>query len=398
MIPSILLIAASALGAANVPTPTGTPWPMHTVDNTSEGADGARLADVNGDGLLDIATGWEEGNSIRVYLNPGTDRVQVPWPKVIVGDVGAPEDAVLADMDGDGAIDVVSCSEGGAQQVWFHWAPTDAKKILDAASWETVALPVAAKRAKWMFSLPCDVNGDGQLDLVAGAKNDGAAIGWFESPEDPRDVAAWQWHPMRDAGWIMSLVLHDMNSDGNMDIVYTDRRGARTGMGWLEHPGNNSGTDLTGPWLDHVMGGTEYEVMFVGRGSNGAGATTSWWCAAKAGGIIRIDRSEGDRWQQQVLAMPAGTGGGKGIALGDLNLDGHEDVALTCENAEGKHGVLWLDGNPTQNWAPNTIAGLVGTKFDLVRLHDFDGDGDLDLLTCEEREGLGVVWYENPVK
>ncbi len=33
---------------------------------------------------------------------------------------------------------------------------------------------------------------------------------------------------------------------------------------------------------------------------------------------------------------------------------------------------------------------------------DLDGDGDLDVLTCEENygeksEGLGVIWYENPL-
>jgi hypothetical protein len=25
-----------------------------------------------------------------------------------------------------------------------------------------------------------------------------------------------------------------------------------------------------------------------------------------------------------------------------------------------------------------------------------DGDGDLDVITCEERDQLGVIWYENP--
>ena len=25
-----------------------------------------------------------------------------------------------------------------------------------------------------------------------------------------------------------------------------------------------------------------------------------------------------------------------------------------------------------------------------------DADGDLDVLTCEERKNLGVIWYENP--
>ena len=29
---------------------------------------------------------------------------------------------------------------------------------------------------------------------------------------------------------------------------------------------------------------------------------------------------------------------------------------------------------------------------------DMDGDGDLDVLTCEERDNLGVIWYENPLR
>ena len=36
-------------------------WTRHTIDNSSRGADGVRFLDVNGDGLEDIATGWEEG-------------------------------------------------------------------------------------------------------------------------------------------------------------------------------------------------------------------------------------------------------------------------------------------------------------------------------------------------
>ncbi len=46
----------------------------------------------------------------------------------------------------------------------------------------------------------------------------------------------------------------------------------------------------------------------------------------------------------------------------------------------------------------NDIAGRVGTKFDLIELLDLDQDGDLDVITCEEVENLGVVWYENPAR
>jgi len=33
------------------------PWALHVIADTSRGADGAKLADVNGDGLMDITTG-----------------------------------------------------------------------------------------------------------------------------------------------------------------------------------------------------------------------------------------------------------------------------------------------------------------------------------------------------
>ena len=42
----------------------------------------------------------------------------------------------------------------------------------------------------------------------------------------------------------------------------------------------------------------------------------------------------------------------------------------------------------------------MGVKYDRIELMDLDGDGDLDVLTCEEQEagtGMGVFWYENPI-
>ena len=37
-----------------------------------------------------------------------------------------------------------------------------------------------------------------------------------------------------------------------------------------------------------------------------------------------------------------------------------------------------------------------GVKFDRIHIMDVDSDGDLDVITCEERDNLGVIWYENP--
>ena len=52
-------------------------------------------------------------------------------------------------------------------------------------------------------------------------------------------------------------------------------------------------------------------------------------------------------------------------------------------------------------WDWHQLSGPKGIKFDRIELLDIDGDGDLDVLTCEENygtnsQGLGVIWYENP--
>jgi hypothetical protein len=59
--------------------------------------------------------------------------------------------------------------------------------------------------------------------------------------------------------------------------------------------------------------------------------------------------------------------------------------------------VLWLRGEE-QGWRLFDLSGAAGVKFDLLETLDIDGDGDLDVLTCEETENLGVIWYENPAR
>ncbi|MFG0334255.1 MAG: FG-GAP repeat domain-containing protein [Maioricimonas sp. JB049] len=372
-------------------------WSRHTIDDSSRGADGVRLADVNGDHRLDITTAWEEGGRIRAYLHPGVDHLRDAWPAVTVGRVNSPEDAVFADLDGDGRLDVVSSCEGRTRTVYFHFAPADPDAWLDESQWVTVPVPALQGQQQWMFCLPLDVDGQNGIDLVVGSKGQGASVGWLRSPADPRDAAAWTWHPLDRAGWIMSLIAEDMDGDGDLDILLSDRKGKHRGIRWLENPGPSGTT-----WNRHVIGAEDREIMFITLGDVDGDGLKDIVGPARGDSLLLLRRKspDGRTWEPHEIAMPQNTGTGKGIGIGDIDRDGQTDLVVSCENAKGHHGLFWLsyrNAFTDNSWDFYPISGTEqGIKFDLVELIDLDGDGDLDLLTCEERDNLGVIWYENP--
>ena len=401
---------AADIGALEF-TDDNAAWARHVIDSAIGGADGARFEDVNNDGLLDIAVGWEQAGISRAYLNPGPSGVKEVWPAVTVGVTPDVEDAVFADVDGDGAIDVVSATEGGNRQLMVNFAPADPADYTNSAMWTTVAFPTLstpnAPSQRWMYSLVMDVNQDGNLDVVSGGKDD-AKVGWFEAPEiNKRDLSKWQYHEMGNVGWTMSLIESDMDGDGDSDIVLTDRQTdfGLQGARWLENPGSDG--DQTSLWTNHFIG-TQYEqTMFMTLADmDGDLDLDIVYPVANDQRVLWLERldSTGDSWTEHVINGPANVGSGKAIEVADINNDGQLDLILSFANARnGKSGVVWLEYSNSvfdSDWVRHEISGPDGVKFDLVTMLDLDDDGDLDLVTTEEKGSdeipeLGVIWYEN---
>ena len=414
MLKIALALALVALCAGQVRA--ADPWPRHVIDNSSRGADGVRLADVNADGRPDIVTGWEEGGVTRVYLNPGPAKANQKWPAVTVGKTPSVEDAVFSDLDGDGATDVVTCCEGKTRAMFVHWAPKDTSRYLMPDAWKTEAIPASKGIMMWMFCFPAQIDGERGIDLVAAGKGGGAQLGWFEAPENPRDLAAWTWHPILGVGWIMSLVLFDMDDDGDRDILATDRKGKTSGCFWLENPG--PGPALAKPWPRHDVGGAGREVMFLTQADLDGDGRRDVLVAAKPRDILFLRRAsaDGKAWQPHTIRIPETAGTTKAVTVGDIDLNGRPDVVFTCEGAKGNlSGVMWLSCRRKKvpgafsakrylepfsdaEWDAHDISGPEGVKYDLVELVDLDADGDLDVLTCEESANLGLIWYENPTR
>lgn len=389
----LLLVAITFASTADA-----EPWKRHTIDNSSRGADGVRLMDVNGDGLQDITTGWEQGGVIRVYLHPGHQKAKQHWPAVTVGKVKSPEDAVFVDLDNDGRVDVVSCCEGKTKTIFAHWAPKQKSDYLKPDAWITQPIASTQSKQSWMFAVPLEIDGQHGIDLVVGSKGGNATIGWLQAPASPRDMSAWKFHPLYKAGWIMSLEVIDIDQDGDLDVVASDRKGKTTGIIWLENPGKEQSD-----WQTHRLAGDGLEVMFLDIGDLNGDAVDDIACATRNGkSLVMLRETTSQRPKYAIQHVEnASHANGKAAAIGDIDLDGHADLVVTHNTGKKRShpGVVWFPGKrgDIQSNA-HDISGQQGVKFDIAKLVDLDGDGDLDVITCEEVDNLGVFWYENPTR
>ncbi|MDG2124380.1 MAG: VCBS repeat-containing protein [Verrucomicrobiales bacterium] len=350
-------------------------WVRHAIDaggSGKVGADGVRLGDVDGDGLLDVVSGWEQSGEVRIYRNPGSEAVEAAWPVVTVGKVPGVEDACFVDFDGDGVVDVLSCTEGKSRRVFLHRAPGESGRYFEAAAWQTAEV---ARGEMWMFA-------EVEAGIVyLGSKGAGAGVS--------RGVMAGGrlgLERLADAGWVMSLELVDLDGVGGSELLVTDRKGERRGV-W----------EWSGARGMQRIGGAGREVMFADVGMLDGDGDPDVVVATRDGFWLVCERSGGD-WRETVYPNPMGIRAGKAVAIGDIDLDGENDIVMSfnTQQQDKRPGVVWAKRRG-EGWEATDVSGLEGKKFDLVELLDLDGDGDLDILTCEEADNLGVVWYENPL-
>jgi hypothetical protein len=407
-------------------------WPRFTIYNglcdathQCSGADGTSIAMVGSDML--VATPWEQSSKVTVSVRP-TDPTLV-WPTVVLPcTLNAPEGALLADVDGDGNLDVIVDGDASKKK-WVVFGPPIAD-ILTPIAWTCVEIVAARNIQNWLQSAFADLDGDGRPDVIAGGRvGAGASVGYFTSPT-PRISTSWTWHSVSAVGSIYSIVPLDVDGDGDLDLVISDgapigTSSALMGSRLLVNP-----TIGGGVWANrmiHTYNGPNQSARFLYAEVDGAGGgrviddssieppgantgelairTTSSWATS----------TEAD-WTAHSTTLPwssvmTNAGRIKAAWPGDLDGDGCEDVVVTMHHADSAQstlpedlsGVAYFHNDCMGGWQRGEISGPEGYHFDNVVLVDVDGDGCPDAVTSEQQvpgatvaPRLGAVWYRNP--
>jgi hypothetical protein len=352
------------------------------------------LADIDNDGDLDLVAGISEDGGIWLCENTGTaaNGQFLSTSTQQIGDVGLYAYPVFCDFDGDGDQDILAGRDSHGF-VFFRNNGTPAQ-----GSWQEDSASFSGLGASTYWNSPdlADLNGDGAFDLVFGTA--AGPLQYFLNTGTGLNPA-WQQNNslfggVIDVGGASSPCFYDFDGDGDLDLI------SGTQLGYIKYYENTGGVHAPA-WaedsgyfasIDHSI----YAAVTIGdvNDDNLPDAIIG-----DLNGGLYFHRNTGFGFQEETGVLPPIALGGWSVPR-LLDMDGDGDLDLAAGNEAGNLRFWDNQGTAgTPDWSEVTgyFSGIdVGSQCS-PSFGDLDGDGDLDFVAgnlsgsvlCYLHSGLG---------
>ncbi len=333
-------------------------------------SEGAAIADVNKDGKPDViagtfwyeAPGWERHEITTPYIHPSIDgygnsflnfsmdvnldgwpdQIKVGHPgkesfwyenprnegghwkeRLVIASLGN-ESPMLADIDGDGRLDLV-CNESTRKRVVWLRAPLSAGDT----SWTvfTISSDTLLGTHHYTHGLGVgDINLDGRPDVLI-------REGWWEAPEDPTQ-SDWTFHRADWGPECAQMYVLDVDKDGDPDVIassaheygvwwYEQIKDANGNVEWKQHEISKAFSQTHGMALEDMNGDGNPDIItgkrFWAHNGGDPGArepAVIYW--------FEWSPDPANRWIPHQIDDDSGVG--LNISIGDMNKDGLPDI------------------------------------------------------------------------
>lgn len=193
-----------------------------------------------GSGGSEVLLSWHNRTDALQSLNVPGDPAVGQWPIREIPPVSQAEDLSTGDIDGDGDLDLL---------LGTIWLENDGGDWTAHVLFNTTDKPDRNRLA--------DLNGDGRLEAIVGYETNNQPIrfAWYEAPADP--TQPWTEHVIDTLVAPMSLDAGDMDGDGDIDIVAGEHNKANPSQGRIfayENTGAAFQSHLIGSGDEHHDG------------------------------------------------------------------------------------------------------------------------------------------------